>query len=68
MHTADARTVLVLVNSAVQHLHHFTESGCPRAERQARLAIDHLERYSADPAINASRCALEELLDTARPR
>ncbi len=64
----DTRSALALVNSTVQHLHHFVESGCPRAERQARLALDHLERYDSDPAIAASRSALETLLDIARPR
>ncbi|MBC9073113.1 hypothetical protein IAI53_14140 [Thauera sp. CAU 1555] len=68
MHTTDANAVLSLVNSAVQNLHHYMGSGCPRAERQARLAIDHLQLYSADPAVDASCCALEHLLDAVAPR
>ncbi|PTD97763.1 hypothetical protein [Pseudothauera lacus] len=68
MHASDTRTILNLVSSAVQHLHHFVESGCPRAESQARLALDHLECYCTDPTVDASRNALEGLLDTAQAR
>ncbi len=68
MQAAHAPAVLSLVNSAVQHLHHFVESGCPRAERQAWLALEQLDHYSADSAVDASRTALEALLDRAAPR
>lgn len=68
MQTPHPNEVLNLVNSAIQNLHLYAGSGCPRAERQARLVIEHLEHYSADPAIVASCCALEQLLEAVSPK
>ncbi len=57
---------LNFLNSAVQNLAHYVDSHCPRAERQARMALERLEGFAADPDLDAVCEAIENMLDGIR--
>lgn len=59
---------LSFLNSAVQNLAHFVDSHCPRAERQARMALERLERLPPEASLDGACEAIEAMLDRAGRR
>ncbi|HRQ56183.1 MAG TPA: hypothetical protein PLN31_02100 [Azoarcus taiwanensis] len=56
---------LRFLDSAIQHLAHFVHSRCPRAERQARMALERLEGLPSEGRLDSVCEAIEGLLDRA---
>ncbi|MEI2421748.1 hypothetical protein V6O07_15840, partial [Arthrospira platensis SPKY2] len=59
-HEAEA---LCFLSSAVQNLAHYVGSRCPRAERQARMALERLEGLPPEASLEGACEAIEALLD-----
>ncbi|MFN3987740.1 MAG: hypothetical protein ACK4KV_19785 [Rhodocyclaceae bacterium] len=65
MQTRNAELTTALLSGVVVHLSNYVASGCPRAERQARVMLERLDALPYDPDIAASADALERLFDAA---